>query len=839
MPTIFHGIGTWYYGKRNLHKREAICPNCGIPSTLSTYDTRLWFMFYFIPLIPLGRKHIIDQCSRCEAHFAPSMKNWIDQKNRLIETALVKMENAPNDPNAAIDLHRAYLFAQEKVEGEKLLAFMLERFPTNAEVQFYVGAALDYLNRGADAQTCYERALSIDPEMFDAKRALGNRLIKKGELDEARKHLNFLESSSDLDDSRISLQLAKAYQNAKRYKEALEFYDLAMSRNDKFKNDRIIKMHRANTERSLQGLPPRGLKRSTMAAVAAGFVLLVLCADFFASQNQTVYVVSNLIAPVTVDIQGNQKLQVSSKERQIVKLSEGKHHVVVTGALKQEFDLEIKSTFLTRMVNPPVHIINVGGSALLLWESTVYSANPGKGSGDYSFHFGRNFETFESIDYPFKAFPTSITLDKHKKTATKTRVDVLNVPPSQVFLGMAGNGNWFQAMKLAEWHIRLHPDDSLMLSYYIASANKAKHETKSRAFLKEMCAARPIQVQIHRAYQETRATPQDCAAMIAEYDKLLATDPNNTALLYLRGRITDSMRESKKYFAQALQSDPNNAYAAYATAHVKILEGDWAAAAGLLKRAEEIAPGQPEFTAMSYVARLATGDFTALESELRATLANNIGDSDSSTKLCEVLIAQNRTPEALTICKDYDKRFGRKKEYTLGNQRLQAAVLYSAGDFEGLDKLTLLERGDSMKYQRFIALAAKKRLADAEKLLPLDAPDSNDPFHFLTMSAAFKQANDDERANAWRERGIELLAAGRPDMRRVAEILRSPEPPPLEEVIDKSLPNVHTAIVLAVLSQKASPHKQAYAARARLLMVERDYPYHLIEEVTRGAAASK
>ena len=69
MPTTVNGIGTHYYGKKNQTTRTGPCKSCGRVGNLESYDTRLWFVIVLIPLIPLGRKRVIDSCPSCRRHF--------------------------------------------------------------------------------------------------------------------------------------------------------------------------------------------------------------------------------------------------------------------------------------------------------------------------------------------------------------------------------------------------------------------------------------------------------------------------------------------------------------------------------------------------------------------------------------------------------------------------------------------------------------------------------------------------------------------------------------------------------------------------------------------------
>ena len=63
MPTVINGIGTWYYGKRRIHSRKGTCESCGRQADLVSFDTTLFVVVVFVPVIPLQRKRILNQCS--------------------------------------------------------------------------------------------------------------------------------------------------------------------------------------------------------------------------------------------------------------------------------------------------------------------------------------------------------------------------------------------------------------------------------------------------------------------------------------------------------------------------------------------------------------------------------------------------------------------------------------------------------------------------------------------------------------------------------------------------------------------------------------------------------
>jgi hypothetical protein len=68
MPALYNGIGTWYHGKSNVFRDYGQCDSCGREVILSSYDTTLYFVVIFVPLIPLGKKRVIWQCPVCKKH---------------------------------------------------------------------------------------------------------------------------------------------------------------------------------------------------------------------------------------------------------------------------------------------------------------------------------------------------------------------------------------------------------------------------------------------------------------------------------------------------------------------------------------------------------------------------------------------------------------------------------------------------------------------------------------------------------------------------------------------------------------------------------------------------
>src|SRR6476661_10555044 len=76
MPQVHDGIGTWYYGKKRILRHKGVCGFCNAVGELVSYDTTLYFVVFMVPLVPLRRKRILEQCPHCSMHRVLPLKQW-------------------------------------------------------------------------------------------------------------------------------------------------------------------------------------------------------------------------------------------------------------------------------------------------------------------------------------------------------------------------------------------------------------------------------------------------------------------------------------------------------------------------------------------------------------------------------------------------------------------------------------------------------------------------------------------------------------------------------------------------------------------------------------------
>jgi tetratricopeptide (TPR) repeat protein len=853
MPSTINGIGTRYYGQKNVQLRPAACPHCGRGVELKSYDTRLWFVVFFIPIVPLGHKRIVDQCPSCTRHYSVDAEKWETSKQLDVSGALDKYRASPT-PEAAMETHQALLSYHEFEQATVFAHNMRQTFPANAAVHAYLGAALTHYGKDEEAAADYKRALELRPDLPEARTGVAVEHMRHGRLDEARKLLDFLEQPgaaqlyplSPLED------LAYAFQKANRHTEALELFGKLIAAFPQLAQNRHFRKKIQQSEKATRSATILPTKKFRLAdwfqrqptpngapafsrsglIVIGGIIVLVLVgslvANVYTKHHRTLFVVSGFKEPAKVEIRGQPPVTVRSGPVEVT-LPEGRHHATITGPVRQEIDFEIRSDFFGRWFGHPAWVLNVGGSAILVLDETVYSKNPRPGGSQ--FYYRQPFISFGKVSHPFRDLPQTIRMKSHEERVL-THLGVLPAETESfnVFYHYLEQRQTNEALRLAEWRLRLAPDDASLLRGYIQTA-AAIDLVRLQKFLRAGITNRPVAIEWHRMFQSLSGEPRRGESMTALYDSMLAAEPGNSALIYLRGRLCTNQHESTQWFERARQADQRNPYPYFALAYNHTCHGEFPAARSLLAKAVELSPESADFNEMFFRVRMALGEFTQLENELRTTLRRKPGDIKAALDLMTVLSAQSKRSEAESAVLLYAKNLPAPSRQFL-TDLLRYHMWYVFGDFATMAKATERDRTPAGRMALFSASIEQGRVAEATRIFPLNAPNIYDPYHFLAVSLAWRLAGDIELARAWREEAIQRLKKGEPEEARAAALLQQAAPPTNADLEDLALPPKSQAILLAVLATLHPNHAAALNASARKMNVDRDYPYHLVQRAT-------
>ena len=102
MPQTINGTGTWYHGKRNKFTVTDQCEQCGNLAKLTSYDTTKYFQLLYIPLIPLSKLRVLNECGVCQMHAIVKLKDWEANKADAIATATETLREEPQAAESQI-----------------------------------------------------------------------------------------------------------------------------------------------------------------------------------------------------------------------------------------------------------------------------------------------------------------------------------------------------------------------------------------------------------------------------------------------------------------------------------------------------------------------------------------------------------------------------------------------------------------------------------------------------------------------------------------------------------------------------------------------------------------
>ena len=191
MPTTVNGVGTHYYGKRDIASRVGTCQYCGTQGKLDTYTTRLWFVIVFIPIIPLKRVRLLDYCPRCSRHWVADPEQYEMSRQLAVSGAMEKYRDAPS-VDAALAVHAQLLSFHMHPEADRFREATLEQYADSAELRATFGAHLDQMGRWTEATPLYEQAFLLKPDLPEVRNSLAWRRVNESKFDEAFKLLDFL-----------------------------------------------------------------------------------------------------------------------------------------------------------------------------------------------------------------------------------------------------------------------------------------------------------------------------------------------------------------------------------------------------------------------------------------------------------------------------------------------------------------------------------------------------------------------------------------------------------------------------------------------------------------------
>ncbi len=852
MPHTVNGFGTWYWGKTHVHSHLAACEHCGQYGRLISYDTRLYVTALYLPLIPLGKRKVVDECPACRKHRSTRLRKWNVEKRKALAEAHEAYERAPGDPQAATQFIGTCIF----FEDDNLLLASAEpierQFAEQAEVNVAMAMAYAYFGFPDAAVQSYERSLAA-ADAPDIREALAVLLLHLDRPADAEVQLAHVLDNQQREKVGLIELTVQGYQQQGMHDAALALLDRTTESVADLADHKPLRKLRTISEANRQSgkavkakskLPDiDAATRSSsltwrLAPLLGPVVIAVLVIGYViwawsAGQNREVFVVNGLDEPYAVQINGRDfSLQPKSHHR--IELSEGPVEIEVhdeTLAIEPA-TVTLSTPFLSRPFNDTVFVINPDRVAILLWEQSEYALNPATDDTvlPYGFHIGRAYYEIDDIDYAFRPFPPRIKLPSRTAAVTKNRLDLLtDAEGISLLLTLHAQVAADDLRELILRRIELGLDSSQSIRVLSAVMEPGRYVELLRSKLND----RPVDIEWHRSYQDTVQSHDPQYDLAGEYGGYLAETPDDTALLYLLGRVTRPAAAAEALFERSTLGQPPSAYGFNALAFSRLTAGRFEEALQFVDQALAIDPANATFVHVRSEALHALGRLDDLIDDLASADEESLihpwnawplylfvqaGQSDRAaawlTRLEQQLRSEGQTPEAV----DDQMQF------------LRNSYQYFKGDVAAIVASPAIAFYATLAFEA--ALLSNDLEAAAE--LEAEAAELDAYLPLLGYALAESTGRSDASGQILRNFSERLADVGDPDVKQVVSWLKAAAPPDDEMLHELALMPAQSRIVLLALGARFTEQRSTYWSLAEKLNYNRHPPYLAIRKVLKG-----
>lgn len=516
------------------------------------------------------------------------------------------------------------------------------------------------------------------------------------------------------------------------------------------------------------------------AAVIFALVVLFLIANWYLGTHQPLHVVNQLPADVTVTVPGHDPLVVSPGERKVIKVPEGRYSInlQVEKNPSQPVRVDISNKWYERFFSNKLFILNAAGAAVIIWEETTYSETP-KPNDPYKYrlYVGQSFITIDKVNYKFEPFPETISLESGD-SETRTRVDIFRAAPNiMAAILVEAKIAPQEILTYLEAHLGVIHEDESMLGTYLILSQTGNDLQRALKFLEKELHQRPVWVEWHRFYQSARQVAGQEDELIAQYDALLQKEPENTDLLYLRGRLEPDLKSAFAYYDRAIDANNKNPHPYFAKAFHLAGNGELTTARELCETAVRLNPNSPRMDQMFYQLRFALKEYDVLEKESMSILSKSPLDWQHFQRLLEIRAAKGDNTGAEKALENYhralDKETPRDQYQFKLKSRMQLA--YVKGDFDAFAKDTAALEDQSLRSENLqIVYLNLGKMEEAEKLTGIK--ETSDGYMCLLYWLGWLDKGNTQKAEPWLHQAAKKFQASGFDEKIIGELLKNQKP---------------------------------------------------------------
>jgi len=857
MPSTVNGIGTSYWGKAERVFRRGECEHCVELGDLASYDTTKYFVVVFVPLIPLGKLRIFDECPSCHRHGVMKLREWENLKKSEVEEAVALFRAQPSSSEAGHRLLQACAAYGKETQFLEHSKEVLQHHGGDASTLSLMSEVLEEYGHLEQAEGALKKSLQGE-ESPERRRRLRWLMIRNGRPQDARPGLAPVYAEGDATFLPDLYLLVEGFQAQGQHREALAELDAIQKAFPDEAKTKIFRHLRKQSESRRQTgeavisptlQPPQPpLPENDLSGKLARWgspVLLLLLVGFLGwwlfnnGTRHPVYIVNGLDTRYSLEVAGR-TVQLPPSGHVVERLPLRRSFSVqpAEGAPPFEpFEVKIDLSFREGFSSKRIPVLNPDRSLLLLRETVAYlpeeaSANEALEEDllPWKVFAGKSTYIFAKIDYPFEDFPDQIEMSSESSRVRRTRLGRMEVPPivawSLLQSPQADSGSargWITAQ------VRLGLADETNHPYMLA--NEVESE-EFRSLVGEHLAARPLKVGWHRAYQSLLTEEGQEGAVEQEYRGYLEEEGESPDLLYLLARVTPDKAASKRLLDKALAAPGSSPWPHYGAALRELASARFAPALELAQEALAVNPEDLSFQRVESQAMLANGRFEALAERSQEERADALEIEAASNELLLLTVA-GKAEEAEELQKSLLQALGKQGVggalRQVWQNRFQAARHLGAGDLEAYGAaIANLEEVPFPLHRALLAADGPGVMKSLKALREMGEPTPE----ILLLSHLACLENSPEVAAGLLKEAVDQLRESGGDQRRLAEALAAEGPPSdPEDILGQGfLPDLKVP-VLAILARRGGPSASVLRDRAQALNYEPGFEGRLLQRL--------
>jgi tetratricopeptide (TPR) repeat protein len=597
VPYTVNGIGTHYYGRGNRSEVVGRCEHCGRGARLSSYDTWECVCVIFIPIIPLRRYRILNECAACRRHQRLDQLRARLRVVRSLRDPLAQGHDLLVKQRAELRQRQALMSLQMWAEADREARAGVGALPDHAELNRLAGEIARYCGDNAGATPFLRKAADLAPRDVRLRTLLGQHLFEAGSTDEA---IHELASACATDSSHwpAAYWHAQALLRVSRWGEALAALERVLSLRPDLSSDKAFVADVARCKRALNyplsAEETRAVRRrwwwpfggarvgSPASSRTGGWVLLAILGvlvlgalgvGWWHRSHMPVYFDNGLAQPVSIAF-GSDSFNVPARGRVERSMAPAKGEVVVTGAggVIERTPVKIEAPGLFDAIfDSRLCVYNVSARRIYRRTTITYtsesSRTPPVPPQSQLIAFERFFVQ-DGVDDPFRDPPETISMSSGTQSVTRIALAVADLDYAALTAIRFGEGKTGEAERAARKAIEIEGctlrvrRNLVLVLLYSGSADPALEEVRR---WRSECPDAGVEAE--RLYQDVMRSAGRWEQLVAEYRERLARKPGDGATHYLLGRLADDPRQGLEEQRQAVRLDPKLTWAHVAMAH--------------------------------------------------------------------------------------------------------------------------------------------------------------------------------------------------------------------------------------------------------------------------------